>query len=92
MEENTIVFAFNCTFKFLDYVHKPGSASGFMARSQGRQKSNVDTDLIQSPLKSMAALSLTVVNFKSCCVTINMKIHLKLTQENTCEISKCKRS
>lgn len=65
MEANTIVFAFNCTFKFLDYVHKTGSASGFMSRSQGRKKSKVDTDLIQSPLKSIAALSLTMVNFKS---------------------------
>ena len=91
MEANIIVFSFNVTFKFLNYIDKPGSDSGFMARSQGSQSSKVDTDLIQSPLKSVAALSLTMVNFRSGCIAINMKIHLKMKYENSCEVSKRKR-
>lgn len=91
MEANIIVFSFNVTFQLLDYIDKPGSDSGFMARGQGSQSSKVDTDLIQRLLKSMAALSLTMVTFRSGCIAINMKIHLKMKYENVCEVSKHKR-
>lgn len=62
---------------------KSGSVSGFLAGSQGTQSSEEGTDLIQSPLKSMAALSQTMVNFRSDCRAINMKSHLKTKYENS---------
>lgn len=83
MEANIIVFSFNVTFVCLKYIDKPGSAFDFMSRSQGRQSSKVDMGLIQSPLKSIAAFPLPTVNFRSGCIALNKKIHLKMKHENS---------
>lgn len=91
MEANIIVFSFNVTFVFFIYIDKPGSAFDFMCRSQGNQSSEVDMGLIQSPLKSLAAFPLPTVNFRSGCIAVNKKIHLKMKLENSCEVSKHKR-
>lgn len=91
MEANIIVFSLNVTSVFLIYTDNPSSAFDFMCRSQGNQSSKVDLGLIQSPLKSLAAFPLPTVNFRSGCIAVNKKTHLKMKHENSCEVSKHKR-
>lgn len=87
MEANIIVFSFNVTSVFLKYIDKPGSAFDFISRSEGKWSSKVDMGLIQSSLKSLAAFPLPTVNFRSGCIAVNKKIHLKVKHENSCEVS-----
>lgn len=64
MEANTKVFSFKVTFKFFKYIDEPGSAWGLRALSRYR--------LDPSPLNLMAALSLTLVNFRSSCICVKL--------------------